>query len=275
MPTEADLQNIIQDLKSDVSNLGIRIASQIQDLESQITVAGPVSPVAMVNQSSVVDDATCEAITAALQVQVDRDVAPAWGVRGKLTFYPTGATVPTDAWQIVFLDNSDQANALGYHDYTSGGLPLGKVFAKSDQVNGASVSVTASHEVLEMLVDPAVATVALLNFTDGTNSITAVEVGDPVEADNLGYTIDNIAVSDFAYPQWFQIYPGTQYDHMGHCTSAGQILPGGYISRWVNGAWVQINGHQRINDPTALAQLGSRRERRSRPKDQWIFSTHP
>jgi hypothetical protein len=33
-----------------------------------------------------------------------------------------------DGWWLVFLDNSDQAGALAYHDLTNEGLPLSKVF---------------------------------------------------------------------------------------------------------------------------------------------------
>jgi len=50
----------------------------------------------------------------------------------------------------VILDDSDQAGALGYHDLTSDGLPIGKVFAASDLKAGTSWTVTASHELLEM-----------------------------------------------------------------------------------------------------------------------------
>jgi hypothetical protein len=35
-----------------------------------------------------------------------------------------------DSWWLVFLDNSDQAGALAYHDLTNEGLPLSKVFVK-------------------------------------------------------------------------------------------------------------------------------------------------
>ena len=51
-------------------------------------------------------------------------------------------------------DNPDQAGALGYHEITSQGTPLGKVFAKLDLQSGASWTVTLSHELLEMLADP-------------------------------------------------------------------------------------------------------------------------
>ena len=44
----------------------------------------------------------------------------------------------------MFLDNSDQAGALAYHDLTNEGLPLSKVFVKTIQADNASVSVGAT-----------------------------------------------------------------------------------------------------------------------------------
>src|ERR1700735_4567820 len=55
-------------------------------------------------------------------------------------------------WLVLFND-SDQANALGCHDLTTGGLSIGKVFAASELKAGTSWTVTARHELLEMLGD--------------------------------------------------------------------------------------------------------------------------
>ena len=49
---------------------------------------------------------------------------------------------------MLVLDTSDQAGALGYHDVTPQGLPLGKVFAKTGTLPGvvclAGYTTTAS-----------------------------------------------------------------------------------------------------------------------------------
>ena len=52
------------------------------------------------------------------------------------------------------MDDPDQAGALGYHEMSSRGTPLGKVFAGLDMRLGTSWTVTLSHELLEMLADP-------------------------------------------------------------------------------------------------------------------------
>src|ERR1700686_3316921 len=92
-------------------------------------------------------------LIAAMQAYVDQHVAPVWGTPAKLV-KSTGFL--KDAWAVVFLDNADQPGALAYHDLTPEGLPLSKVFVKTTIENGDQVSVSASHELVEMLVDPAI-----------------------------------------------------------------------------------------------------------------------
>lgn len=57
-------------------------------------------------------------------------------------------------WWLVLLDTSDEAGYLGYHEATIDGMPLGKVFVKTAEAANRAWSVTASHELLEMLADP-------------------------------------------------------------------------------------------------------------------------
>lgn len=134
-----------------------------------------------------------------------------------------------EAWQIIVADDSDQADALGYHDFTPGGRPISYVFAKTAMDNHYSWTVTFSHELVEMIADPWIS--ALMQTTN--DAAYALELGDPVEADDLGYTIHAsghapVLVSDFVTPNWFVPgSPGT-YDYKGHCSKPLQILDGGY-----------------------------------------------
>src|SRR3989454_11276915 len=110
--------------------------------------------ISVINRSTVLSDSEVQAVVPALQTQVHRDFAPAWGIDADLTFVPQEGTPSPGSWWLVVLDNSDQAGALGYHDVTDEGMPLGKVFAKTDMIYGLQWTVTASHELLEMLGDP-------------------------------------------------------------------------------------------------------------------------
>ncbi len=82
---------------------------------------------------------------------MDKHVAPVWGTPAKLT---KTKGFRKGAWAMVFLDNADSPASEAYHDLTPDGLPEAKVFVKSTLKNKDLVSVSASHELVEMLVAP-------------------------------------------------------------------------------------------------------------------------
>jgi len=187
--------------------------------------------IAVLNQFDGLTTEDIQKTVDALQIQVHRDFAPVWGRDADLTFYPDG-NAPSDSWQLTILNNTDQANALGYHDVTENGLPLGKIFAGSDMQAGYSWTVTASHELLEMLGDPDINLTVFVEDKNGLGILYAYENCDACEKDDYGYEIDSILVSDFVFPSWFETYHpvGTQYDQTKKITNAFQILPGGYMN---------------------------------------------
>lgn len=230
--------------------------------------------ISVLNESTVVADADVQRCVDALQIQVSRDFAPIWGVDAQLNFHPSKIAA-AGSWQLVVLDDSDQADALGYHETTADFLPLGKVFAKSDQLAGTLWTVTASHELLEMLGDPDINLTAEVDNSDGSITFYAYEVCDAVEADSLGYAIGAIVVSDFVTPDWFSPLPlpGKPYDFMGHVTAPFQIALGGYIGvlQAAAGAqWTQITADRKPGGPAILP--GSRRWRRHLPDRFWRAS---
>lgn len=233
--------------------------------------------IAVLNQFTGLSNQDVAKLTNALQKQVSGDFAPVWGIDADLEFYPNG-NPPADAWQLIILDNSDQANALGYHDVTAEGLPLGKVFAGSDMRAGTKWSVTASHELLEMLGDPDINLTVFVENNNGTGVLYAYENCDACEADQYGYDIDGYTVSDFVYPSWFQSFrpAGTQFDHANHITQPFQLLPGGYIGVfdvYSGGGWQQKYAETTNRSYSMRAHIGSRRERRKTPREQWMHSS--
>src|SRR5712692_10062037 len=154
----------------------------------------PNIKIAVINASTVLTDKDIENVLPALQTQVSRDFAPAWGVDADLAFVPQGSNPSPGAWWLVILDNSDQAGALGYHDVTSEGLPLGKVFAGSDIQYGYNWTVTASHELLEMLGDPEIDLTVFVQKNARSGELYAYEVCDACEADQFGYQINSTLV---------------------------------------------------------------------------------
>src|SRR5262249_22512484 len=101
------------------SSPAVRVGSRGESFWRQGEALVPNIKIAVINESTVVSDADVKAAVAALQKQVSRDFAPAWGIDASLTFVPFGGNPSPDAWWLVILDNSDQAGALGYHDLTT------------------------------------------------------------------------------------------------------------------------------------------------------------
>jgi hypothetical protein len=70
-----------------------------------------------------------------------------------------------------------------------------------------------------------------------------VEVSDPSEGPEYGYTVNGILMSDFYFPRYFDPVEeaGVRYSFTGAIKKPRQVLPGGYIS-WhepISGHWWQ------------------------------------
>lgn len=251
---------------------------ELQPQAAGVPAKGFAAPtVSILNESTVLTDAQVQPAVAALAKQVINDFGPAWGISANVVFVPKGGNAAAGTWQLIILDDSDQAGALGYHDLTKEGLPLGKVFARTDLNNNLSWSVTISHELLEMLGDPDINLTAFDQSTNTAGMLYAYEACDACEADEYGYKIDGVLVSDFVTKAWFSPGLPGPYDFQGHITKALEILPGGYI-----GVFDVTRGsgwQQKTNQGDRMAILrarrqprGSRRERRKVPREQWLRS---
>ena len=241
---------------------------QAQSVTTQISV---------INESTVLTDADVNPVVTALQQQVTNDFRPVWGTDTELKMIPQGTQPPSGTWWLVILDDSDQAGALGYHDLTPDGLPIGKVFAASDLKAGTSWSVTASHELLEMLADPNINLSVLVQNQNTAGTLYAYEVCDACEDDSYGYTINNVLVSDFVFPAWFETFrpQGTQFDRMNQIHTPLQLLTGGYIGVFNisdGSGWQQQTSEKHPVNLRNRGPVGSRRERRSLNRNLWLPS---
>lgn len=208
-------------------------------------------------------DGDVQKMLAAFEQQWNHDLRPVWGVDvATFIFVPKHQMPTASSWWLVFLDNSDQAGALAYHDLTNAGLPISKVFVKTLMADGATVSVGATHEICEMAVDP------WLNsaYQDPHGAFWAGEVCDPVESDQYGYKIGDVLVTDFITPDWFaHQHPHGGVDFKNHAHKAFAVLPGGYAQKFDSRfGWRQVNGAEVKMRHQTHAALGSRRERRER-----------
>ena len=182
------------------------------------------------NQTTVLTDAQVQAVIPALQTQLDRDLCPAWSLgQYKLLFVPKGQAAQKGQWQFLFLDNTSDASALGYHDQTSFGDPIAYIGVQETINDHGTWSVTASHELCEMCVNP---NLNDSEYNDRQNRIDIRECCDAVESDSLGYAINGVQVSDFVLPGWFNadVAPTVPLSFGGHVSQPFELAPGGYIS---------------------------------------------
>jgi hypothetical protein len=169
-------------------------------------------------------------VSAALQKQAVRDLGPVWNVTATVDAFAKLEDVPDGYWPMIIRDDIKTPGAAGVHE-DEDGQPFALIAATSDL---DTWSLTASHEMLEMLVDPF-----------GNRQVTGdspkrgqgrvsflVEVCDPSEAATFAYTSNGILVSDFYTPHFFDPVTAiaVRYSFTGAIKKPRQVLRGGYLS---------------------------------------------
>ena len=185
-------------------------------------------------------------VSSAIQKQITVDFAPIWGISATIDPFDSLDDVPLGYWPIIVADDIHTAGAAGVHEDRMG-QPFSLVQA------GELWSLTASHEALEMLADPfgnrTVAGPAPIAFGSNEPSSTVeflVERCDPCEDLHNAYRVNDIPVSDFYTPHYFdeRKATGVRYDFAGHIGGPREVLTNGYLS-WhspIDDQWYQSRG---------------------------------
>jgi hypothetical protein len=218
---------------------------------------GQIPTIACFNKAKTALGVDFNALIAAMQAYVTQYVVPVWGTPAKLV---KSTNFVKGQWAMAFLDDADTSGALAYHDLTPDGFPLSKVFVRTTLQDGQLVSVSASHELVEMLVDPAI---NMMTTGPDPKTVYAYESADPVE--NLTFKVNGIEMSDFVYPSYFENFrkPGsTKFDQLGKVNRPFQILSGGYQIVFKNGKTSQITGK------TAKIEASARKMKQLRNEDR-------
>jgi hypothetical protein len=199
-------------------------------------------------------------LTATLQKCYDQCFLPIWGY--PVSLYNTTNPQPSD-WQFVYFDNADTAGALGYHDITKNGQPVSKI--QTTLAAHEVVSVTACHELFEMVIDPIANLWAQAD--DGTEY--AYEMCDPVEEDT--FLVDGIKMSNFVHPSWFEPFKhqvGTKFDHLGLLTKPFSMTKGGYMITMKNGKVKEVFGSKRKEERFKREDRTGHRSEYRKPQKQ-------
>jgi len=183
--------------------------------------------VAVVSETERISFSELSRVSAALQKQAMRDLGPVWNIQATVDAFGDLEDVPVGTWPIIIEEDIDVPGAAGVHE-DSDGQPFSLVTAEEGW------SLTASHELVEMLVDP-----FGRRLTEGQSPKPGqgrvqflVEPCDPSEAVEFAYVINGVTVSDFYTPKYFSTVfnPADRYSHTGAIKRPRQVLKGGYLS---------------------------------------------
>lgn len=168
-------------------------------------------------------------IMEAMHTQIASHLAPIWGTYADINA-PRPLGIPVSLSVETKFTDGPGGGILGYHDVDSKGHPFIRVFVEDSQAAGVSVSSVISHEILEVLGDPFITSLALEypGGALGLGRIIDAELCDPVENDI--YKINGVEVSNFVTPWWFtnQVMAGLKFDYLGRLTIPFTLTPGGY-----------------------------------------------
>jgi hypothetical protein len=219
--------------------------------------------VGLVDKTGTVDADTLHAAAASFNMQVQHDLPQFWPIQATVRALPNPSHIPVGVWPVWLVNNLPPGE---------GGVHLDKhhqPYALVEATPGSNEwTVAASHEIIEMLIDPygnrlqSSRSIQIVNgkIQDGPGEFQyLVEGCDPCEADAYAYGVLGIAVSDFITPHFYDPIgtPGTRYSFTGAIKAPRQILPGGYIS-WVNpetSVWQQLQYFD-PNSPPKIVDLG-------------------
>lgn len=223
-----------------------------------------MTQIALVSEESSITPSLLTRAAAAFDKQVKEHLSPAWALSSfSVAAFTSLADIPVGAWPVIIKDDIGDSQAEGLHQDDSG-CPLGLVTFDDGW------TLTASHEICEMCVDPTGNLLAkgASPSDDHLGVSFLIEVCDPCEDPKYSYQIDGITVSDFvtqAYfcPTAYLKTPGS-YSFTGAVKNENTILNNGYIS-WVdvdNNWWQQTNfdGQLKI---VSLGKLDNSRSARS------------
>src|ERR1700730_12889597 len=158
----------------------------------------PPRQAALVSQTNRVSFDEVARAAAAIQRQVTRDLFPFWQFPGVVGAFKKLEDVPPGYSPILLRDSLEDDTLEGVHYMNERGLAYAIVRIEADQ-SQTPWSLTASHEALEIIIDPSTSWTLPGLAPDGSNKRVnfLVEVCDPCQSPDFAYTVDGVVVSDF------------------------------------------------------------------------------
>lgn len=225
-----------------------------------------IMQVALTDTTGQLDTKLVAAAAHAFNIQVMRDLPQVWDITATVMFLPDANHVPSGVWPVFLVDPSQMPEGAGGFHRGTANQPQALVGATPENEGW---TMAASHETIEMLVDPggnrlqSSRSIAVEDgeIVDGTSEFQyLVEACDPCEAEDFGYLIQGVPVTDFLTPHFYDpvAVAGTRYSFTGALTKPRDVQPGGYVS-WVNPENDRVEQLRRIDPgaPPQIIDLGS------------------
>jgi hypothetical protein len=185
--------------------------------------------IALISRTSQLSSDDLAAGASAIQTQLASHFCPAWSINATIAWFPSYCPA---GYTPIFIQDSIGAPTgyTGFHT-TDQGFPYALV------EYGPTWTLTASHECLEMVIDPdgmQVVNAPMLSDS-GTTVRYLKEICDPCQSAACAYPIGQFLVSDFCLPEYFDATSpkGGKYSWNDNLTEPWQILDGGTLS-WLD-----------------------------------------
>lgn len=193
-----------------------------------MAIAKATPTIALISHSSIVSQSELSDYVAPYQTYVSQLLSHTYGLDAQIVA-PSDGRKPAHGWAMYFADRLNQPGAAGYHS-DSHHQPAAYIDASEEPL------FTGSHELAEMLVDPAGNSLYAAPSPDPADKGKLVqildEVCDPCEDASLGVAVDGVSLSDFITPKFGNGAAGP-YDAADKLKSAREVAINGYIS-WID-----------------------------------------
>jgi hypothetical protein len=200
--------------------------------------------VGFINRSTGIRNDEFRNAVSAFNSQARRDFGPAWSIKASAVALPRNFTESLDRVDaIIYIDDKPKKDdgTLGYHDKRTTGMPFGICYHEISDSLGEPWTVTASHELCELLLNPWIGSYEYGPHPENPQKMVFHwrEACDAVQSQQ--YTIKNkngsrVAVSDFVLPLYFTVEaeapgPGRYKanDWLESRLKSFGVLKGGYV----------------------------------------------
>ena len=210
-----------------------------------------VQHVVLIDATGHIADDVVEDVAKAINQQVQTDFWEAWRIRAKVTALAHTGFLQPGMWP-VFIVSETLDESAGFHKFS-----YGQPYAEVTEAPRYDWSIAASHEVLEMLVDPSGSRLVPgrgIKLENGEVKDTEdtfgylLEICDPSEHPDFAYRQsikrtkdgeeENIWVSDFYTPSFFDegaisaCGAKIKYSWTDTISEPRRVRRGGYLTWW-------------------------------------------